>query len=768
MKSYMAYCGKQALYFAYVLAAVVLGCRILIGIAPWRTAEIVIMGAVTLVVSAAVWRVLRHARLARTLVFASAAALPATIVIVAGLTGYRAALLDVSLQGFATSALAVTAIAALVAAGLAQRHAPTVRTSMLVFSALLAVALLHEHQRIWQAVVDRNMPALDGLVDRTTLEKFRSGTEGHANAATQLFKILAVPREHESVLDMAGSIMESRYQFLGYDPVKLPQDLTWTETAYGDRSWNFSLHKMDHVAVLTRAFQLTDNDAYLQRAEDHVFDWIHDNTRYFFDAPSKFTWHDHATAFRLENWLFFYGLWTRSALATAPERETLLRAMLGHGIRLANNEFYTSNHNHGVDQDRALFAFAALHPGVGPTAQWQALARRRLRAQMDFAISPSGIHLEHSPAYHLFSMHQLAKMLKVLTIREADGPLEMHIRNMLERMATFVRHVVQPDGTLAQIGDTGDVSITRSADLLVPFGYRLPRLKTLAMTGRDDEIVDETVCFTEEGYAVIRDTADGKLDYAHSFYLFFTAGAHAGRAHRQADDLSFVLAYLGQPMIVDPGFYSYKFDAGRDYVKSTAAHNTVVVDSGSQNGFDTKLELCGASGLGSVIRASHRNYPGIAHRRWIVHLRPDVIVIVDRLRPTQPDGSDHRFEQVLHFAPGLLVTSDGAGGAMVVNPDNPSISLRVLQLGDRQPAARVVAGQELPMQGWFSQTRGTLIPAPTLIATLQGPDAEFVTLLAFRDAVVRLDGETLNVRWTVDGLRQSAAINLANGDVVTE
>src|SRR5690606_5147679 len=55
-------------------------------------------------------------------------------------------------------------------------------------------------------------------------------------------------------------------------------------------------------------------------------------------------------------------------------------------------------------------------------------------------------------------------------------------------------------------------------------------------------------------------------------------------AHGHADAFAFTLSVGGQPVIVDPGTYSYFLEPeGREYFRSTKAHNTITIDGQSQS-----------------------------------------------------------------------------------------------------------------------------------------------------------------------------------------
>jgi hypothetical protein len=52
--------------------------------------------------------------------------------------------------------------------------------------------------------------------------------------------------------------------------------------------------------------------------------------------------------------------------------------------------------------------------------------------------------------------------------------------------------------------------------------------------------------------------------------------------HGHADALSFVLYGKHEPLVVDPGVYSYHEKSWRDHFRSTKAHNTVCIDGQDQ------------------------------------------------------------------------------------------------------------------------------------------------------------------------------------------
>ncbi len=570
------------------------------------------------------------------------------------------------------------------------------------------------------------------------LRALARGSQAYSN---RLLNFLDSITPNSDLLSTANAFLASRFQFYDYPTAQLPSNLSWSEDPYDDRSWNYRLHNMDFVVTLVRAYEKNGNPIYLKKAEELILDWISDNIQYVFKPPSAFSWYDAGTALRLMNWLYFFEVWKETQSEDLQKVETIFRAMLGHASRLADENFYAHHHNHGIDQDRGLLAFSLMYPEVSQASQWKELALDRMSQQVRFAVSPQGVHLEHSPHYHLYGMRQLHRTRDFLINWGVSHSLIVELQKVLPLMATFVPHVVKPDGYLAQIGDTPTKHITSYREHLAGFSKEVPLLKELMESGRTKQTKNVSQVFLDEGYVIIRDFANGQLDFPSSFYLFFSAGAHEGRGHRQADDLSFIVSNGGRELLVDPGRYSYKHDAGRDYVLGVAAHNTVVLDGVSYKGYKTKIHKIETHKKYTLIHASHKNYSGFEHHRWLIFIRPELILVIDRLLPQGnnsqrlPMGTAHRFEQIFHFAPDLEIASGFQEVGVRIQKKGSSHLpvLRLMQLGKNPPSMRIVTGKKDPMQGWHSTEHAKLVPAPALISRLNGQTAEFVTLLEFRN-----------------------------------
>lgn len=552
--------------------------------------------------------------------------------------------------------------------------------------------------------------------------------------------------ESFSAIERAKAAMASRYRFLKYPEVTLPHDLDWRENPFGDRSWNWWLHNMGQVSLLAHAYKNTGELSYLQRAEALVLHWIEKNSFYFFKPPSRFSWHDHGTAFRLMNWLYFWEIWSRSPRAKERPARQILRSLMAHGDRLASPSFYTHQHNHGIEQDRALLALALYFPETARASEWKALALSRLGEQITTTLSPNGVHLEHSPGYHFYVLHQLTDLQRLMKATKTTGAIANEIDQLLPRMRSVAIKFVKPDQKIAPVGDSPTRSFSYFRHLFETGEQRSSAFSDLLERDQaTGEFLDTATAWPDAGYAIIRDFGDRKFDLAESLYFLFTSAAHVGRAHKQSDDLSFVLSYAGVDLLTDPGLFNYGYDDRRWYVKSAFGHNTVIVDQQNFSGFSGKMEKFEKAQELVLIVASHKNYPGLVHRRWVVFVRPRLFVMLDRITPDKGQAvSRRRFDLLFHTAPDVMLDIDQETGMTLFSAASSRSNMpvmRILQLGPKPDKQTIIVGRKTkPAQGWISPRHGTMVPAPVLQVTRNGKTGEFLSVLDI--APITASGET--------------------------
>ncbi len=590
---------------------------------------------------------------------------------------------------------------------------------------------------------------------------------------------------HSFSAEDAADYLAGKFSFRG-KPATLPLDLSWRENPHRDRNWAFQLHAMKYVISLTRAYQSTKDVKFLQRAEDLVLDWISDNMRPpndpSFKVPSPFTWHDHATAQRVRAWLPFFEVWRRTPLSQDEELITFIRAVTIHAEALSDPDFYTSAHNHGISQDMALLAIAVAFPDEPRAKAWAQLASSRIREQANDTVSANGVHLEHSPAYHVRVLSQLTQSLEFARQHRLPLADDPGFSEKLRKMARFAAYMIQPNGRLPSIGDTRfrkapfdeNPVLTAYAENDAVLDYALSR-------GDRGEPGELSVVYPDEGYAILRDAWPPGALYDFALHLMFTAAGNEGLAHKHRDDLSFVLYARGHELLVDPGLHSYNYKSpGRRYVVSTSAHNTVTIDGRSAKRNKAVIEDFLLDDAYALIVASHLGYQPLQHRRTLLYVRPRMVFVVDELGSADGEAGqtdisiqEHDFQQLWHLAPEVDVMIDDTRSRVrgtIIDSPSMAITISIAQLAEGRGTAEIALGETDPLQGWVSPSHGEIIPAPVARFVASGRKATLVTWIDVSRQpaltpppsdegsaeLLHLDADGFSVRWPDgDGWRRA-------------
>jgi uncharacterized heparinase superfamily protein len=238
-----------------------------------------------------------------------------------------------------------------------------------------------------------------------------------------------------------------------------------------------------------------------------------------------------------------------------------------------------------------------------------------------------------------------------------------NLEDRLLQMWRWLQTMCHPDGQIALFNDAAH-NVYLSPRSLSSY---LSRLVT-----PESDFVSGSFALADSGYYGWSGT-DGE-------YVVCDAGAigpdyQPGHAH--ADLFSFELSLNGRRMIVDSGTSTYSAGSERDYLRSTAAHNTVEVNRRSQvevwSAFRVgrRVKPCDVEFTsepdGFTLSGAHDGYKrdfGIRHRRTFVFHRNRGLRITDTLE----GASNQRIASRLHFAPGCSLIA-GNGGYVIRNQE---------------------------------------------------------------------------------------------------
>jgi Heparinase II/III-like protein/Heparinase II/III N-terminus len=388
---------------------------------------------------------------------------------------------------------------------------------------------------------------------------------------------------------------------------------------------------------------------------------------------------------------------------------------------------------------------------------WRKFGEATLVHEMQSQVSTDGVYCELSSYYHCYAADFY---LHALILARSNGiALPDWMWSRLNQMLEFVMHFTRPDGTIPLLGDDdgGRVLMWGARDYR---SYRDGLCSGAVLFQRGDfkhqalEFSEDTLwllgpeawplfnaipihaslelskSYVQAGYFVQR-SGWGAAD-SHLVFDCGGLGAPSG-GHGHADSLSFTLFSGGHDLLIDPGTSVYNCQPDyREYFRSTAAHNSVVVDGMSQSRtrgtFDWKAKasatLLSQFSLQDIeyVDGEHDGYVhlgnGITHRRRIIYIRPDYWIVLDELGGT----GEHQFDFLYHFGPEskLNIFGDENRGEVDCRASSGKAGLQLFLYASDSIRADAVGGQQRPIQGWSSERYGERRPSSVLRASIRG------------------------------------------------
>ena len=251
--------------------------------------------------------------------------------------------------------------------------------------------------------------------------------------------------------------------------------------------------------------------------------------------------------------------------------------------------------------------------------------------------------------------------------------------------------------------------------------------------------------FKSGGYFVMRDGWR-----RNSSFVLIDCGPHGaeiGCGHAHSDALSIEFASGGVTWLVDPGTFVYAADPKtRDEFRSTAAHNTVMVDDQPQSATSTPFSWRTAAKCqlrefvernGAIFfQGSHDGYERlrdpVTHTRSAVYLKPDPVAnLPGRLvvRDQFTAKERHRYAIRFHFTPNCAATvaTGGGDGSFVEARHGAGATLTIRVICATEPQSEIAVSVT---EGRVSTCYAHYAPAPVAVFEAEGVGTqEFLTLI---------------------------------------
>jgi len=530
----------------------------------------------------------------------------------------------------------------------------------------------------------------------------------------------------------------------------------------GDIKYLWELNRQGHLVTLAQAYALSGQRHYAAAIRAHLESW--------FAAcpyPRGPNWSSALeAALRLINWAAVWQLLggAHGLVFTNADgarfRERWLQSIRQHALFIrANFSRYSSANNHLIGEAAGLYIAALTWPFWPDAGKWRAQAHAILEREAERQNAPDGVNREQSTSYQQFVAELL--LLALLAGRANGVAFSRAYTGRIEAMLEYLASIVDVAGNVPMIGDADDAVALKLAPQagadrwrwLLGAGallFRRGEFKRKA-DPPDDRLRWLFGAGTDDAYARL-DTARASLlpvrrEFPLGGYYILGCGFETrdeirllvdagplgyGRlaAHGHADALAFTLSVGGREFFVDPGTYAYHADdAWRACFRSTAAHNTVLIDGVDQSRQAGNFMWLAHANAGcsawhstedeDVFEGWHDGYarlrePVVHRRRIVLDKRARRFVLEDRLVM----AGRHEVTLFFHCSENCVVAS--APAALRISNGGRTIELRLPQIDEARIG--VYCGSADPPLGWIARYYDRKEPAPTIVwqARLRG------------------------------------------------
>lgn len=421
---------------------------------------------------------------------------------------------------------------------------------------------------------------------------------------------------------------------------------------YVSKLWRYNQHYFDDLNAVNAAERGEWQLAFLQS-------WVAENL-----PGTGVGWDPYPTSLRIVNWVKWQSagnaLPDACIQSLAVQARWLMRRIEWHILG-----------NHLFANAKALI-FAGLFFSGEEAEKWLQKGLKIVGNQLPEQVLADGGNFERSPMYHVIFLEDLLDLLNLAqtfpgVVRVAHVA---HWREAAQRMLHWLDGMMHPDSEIAFFNDAA-IGIAPSPAELAAYACRL---------GLQADRVDARVThFAESGYIRLASyDAVAFLDVAR-------VGPDYLPGHAHADTLSFELSLFGLRVFINGGTSEYGTSAVRRFERSTAAHNTVVVNDENSSevwgGFrvarraypqDLRIEDQNDSVTVACAHDGYRRLPGKPVHRRTWQFSESALIVSDRI--------DGRFDHAVvyfHIHPSVTVFSVDAGSWLLQLPQGQRVLVNV-------------------------------------------------------------------------------------------
>ena len=539
----------------------------------------------------------------------------------------------------------------------------------------------------------------------------------------------------------------------------------WSDSLTDDEEGLWVVNRTHYFETLSRLYLLTGKPEYAEKVLSDMENWIDtcplgplpdENTtseqmqeiRRFFSGLTP--WRSLEVGIRMfDSWNLAYERLLHTEIMTPALHSKIAYSFYEHALvlrEMSPRYWPDANHNHYIHEMLGLLLIACVFPDFNESDAWREFAIVELGRCAKAQFTEDGGQIEGSPGYHSGCLGMFFAFAEVAKNFNLELPKE--ILDTCRKATDYMLMATGPDGIVVPFGDTGYYNF---ADKLVRryytcFGDLGPTAKFFGIQPNNEvDVIPEEVQAKAREYAKTAPAEDNfqrQIDQYFARTGWTTDASHFGfmchtpvyNGHSHIDPMTFVLYLKGDPVVVDPSYYTYRECPERKLFKSPEYHSTLTFDNKHpyeyiqrwQFGPQKEGKLRSKYHFGNVFAAdaSHHCYDPDYHKRLCALVGDDVFFVADDV--ANITGTDVRIYFHMHDPE---VKIDG----------NTAKSDRILVLLPDGMDAEVVESQ---------RSLCTDITRPTsriILTDKSGKSRQYLTIFTKRDDVTdpkieRIDG----------------------------
>jgi hypothetical protein len=376
----------------------------------------------------------------------------------------------------------------------------------------------------------------------------------------------------------------------------------------GDCKFVWEPNRHHQLVVLGRAYRAGGNIRYAHAVAELLDSWFEQNP-----YGVGMNWRSGLElGIRLINWVWTLDLIEDSGDIDDDLRFRLLDSVSRHVWEIDRKYSRGSSvNNHLIGEAAGVFVATSYFKNLKHASAWRQRSWDILNREIIKQTFADGEIVEQAIGYHFFVLQFF--VIAGLTARATGQDIPKSYWSRLEKMFEFLVLLSEGGDNLPMCGDCDDgyvldlgssphsvkdwlalgAALFGRSDFKAVAGNCAEVLEWLPIKSQRQsfEVIPEqqnkmilSKPFKESGYYLLQYGESGCPERISVVFDCGSLGMAPLAAHGHADALSFTLRAFGIDVLVDPGTYDYfSYPNWRRYFRSTAAHNTIVIDGQDQS-----------------------------------------------------------------------------------------------------------------------------------------------------------------------------------------